>query len=219
MLTGTLFYWHFEDWTVIEALYFCIVTLATVGFGDFTPTTAGTQIFTIFYILTGFGVLVALLTSVAEKYIEQKAEGPGARESVGAPVDSAARRTDRRGFSGRILRAVPDRTPLLAPKMPRGRLAVHKRATSVNRRPGSCQLTPHRRKGVPIRNQSSSTPGPLRFKRGTDGRRCRLAERPAPCLCARQKRRTDLNSDGWASPAPTETTPDNGQHPDDASRL
>ena len=84
VLTGTLFYWRFEDWTIIEALYFCVVTLTTVGFGDFSPTTAGTQIFTIVYILTGFGVLVALLTSVAEKYIEQKAEAGGARARLGA---------------------------------------------------------------------------------------------------------------------------------------
>ncbi len=84
VLTGTLFYWRFEDWTVIEALYFCIVTLTTVGYGDLTPTSDGTQIFTIFYILTGFGVLVALLTSVAEKYIEQKAEGGGARDRLRA---------------------------------------------------------------------------------------------------------------------------------------
>ena len=77
VLTGTLFYWRFEDWTIIEALYFCVVTLTTVGYGDLTPTTAGTQIFTIVYILTGFGVLVALLTSVAEKYISLKAEGGG----------------------------------------------------------------------------------------------------------------------------------------------
>jgi hypothetical protein len=26
VLTGTLFYWRFEDWTIIEALYFCVVT-------------------------------------------------------------------------------------------------------------------------------------------------------------------------------------------------
>ena len=37
VLTGTLFYWRFEDWTVIEALYFCIVTLATVGFPRLHP--------------------------------------------------------------------------------------------------------------------------------------------------------------------------------------
>jgi voltage-gated potassium channel len=82
VLTGTLFYWRFEDWTIIEALYFCVVTLTTVGYGDLSPTTAGTQIFTIVYILTGFGVLVALLTSVAQQYLSQKAEGGRARPRV-----------------------------------------------------------------------------------------------------------------------------------------
>ena len=75
VLTGKLFYWRFEDWTIVEALYFSVVTLTTVGYGDLSPTSAGTQIFTIIYILTGFGVLVALLTSVARQYLRQKAEG------------------------------------------------------------------------------------------------------------------------------------------------
>ena len=52
VLTGTIVYWRFEDWTIIQALYFSVVTLTTVGYGDLTPTSAGTQIFTIIYILT-----------------------------------------------------------------------------------------------------------------------------------------------------------------------
>src|SRR5512132_1059382 len=84
LLTGTLFYWHFEDWTIIEALYFSVVTLTTVGYGDFSPTTPGTQIFTIVYILTGFGVLVALLTSVAQQYLKHKAEPRPARARMRA---------------------------------------------------------------------------------------------------------------------------------------
>jgi voltage-gated potassium channel len=79
LLTGTIFYWRTEDWTIIQALYFSVVTLTTVGYGDFTPTSAGTQIFTIIYILTGLGVFVALLASLADKYIEQKSEGGGVR--------------------------------------------------------------------------------------------------------------------------------------------
>jgi voltage-gated potassium channel len=84
LLTGTIFFWRTEDWTIIQALYFSVVTLTTVGYGDLHPTSAGTQIFTIIYILTGLGVFVALLASVAEKYIEQKSEGGGARERLHA---------------------------------------------------------------------------------------------------------------------------------------
>jgi voltage-gated potassium channel len=89
LLTGTIFYWRAEDWTIIQALYFSVVTLTTIGYGDFTPTSAGTQIFTIIYILTGLGVFVALLASVAEQYIRQKTEGGGARERL------RSRRRDR----------------------------------------------------------------------------------------------------------------------------
>jgi voltage-gated potassium channel len=83
VLVGTIFYWQLEDWTVIEALYFSVLTLTTVGFGDLTPTSEGTQIFTIAYVLIGLGVFVALLTSVAEQFLRQRAErGAAAREHL-----------------------------------------------------------------------------------------------------------------------------------------
>jgi voltage-gated potassium channel len=84
LLTGTIFYWRTEDWTIIQALYFSVVTLTTIGYGDFTPTSAGTQIFTIIYILTGLGVFVALLAAVAAQYIQQKAERTPVRERLQA---------------------------------------------------------------------------------------------------------------------------------------
>ena len=36
LLIGTVFYVRAEGWSVLDALYFCVVTLATVGYGDFT---------------------------------------------------------------------------------------------------------------------------------------------------------------------------------------
>ena len=84
VLTGTIFYWRFEDWSFIKALYFAVVTLTTVGYGDLHPTSDGTRIFTIIYILTGLGVLVALLSSVAQQYIRQKSEGGSARDRLRA---------------------------------------------------------------------------------------------------------------------------------------
>ena len=88
VLTGTLFYWRFEDWTIIEAHYFSVVALTTVGFADFTPTSAGTQIFTIIYILTGIGLLVALLTSVGQQFLSRRPSA-SARFATAAKVAEA----------------------------------------------------------------------------------------------------------------------------------
>ena len=79
LLTATIFYWRFEDWTIVESLYFSVVTITTIGYGDLAPTTPGTQIFTIIYILTGVGLNVALLASVAQQYLRQKSERLDAR--------------------------------------------------------------------------------------------------------------------------------------------
>ena len=36
---GTVTYHLLEGWSFLDSLYFSVVTLATVGFGDLTPTT------------------------------------------------------------------------------------------------------------------------------------------------------------------------------------
>lgn len=82
ILSGTIFYWRFEDWSIVESLYFSVVTLTTVGYGDLHPTTDATRLFTIAYIFVGIGVFVALLASVAEQYVKQKAEAPSTRERL-----------------------------------------------------------------------------------------------------------------------------------------
>ena len=84
VVTGTIFYWRTEDWTIVQSRYFSVVTLTTVGYGDLHPTSAGGQLFTIVYILTGLGVFVALLSSVAGPYIKQKSESPSARDRLQA---------------------------------------------------------------------------------------------------------------------------------------
>lgn len=42
-----------EGWALDEALYFGVVTITTVGYGDFTPTTNSTRLITGFYVLLG----------------------------------------------------------------------------------------------------------------------------------------------------------------------
>lgn len=54
---GVVFYMTFEHLNLIDAFYFSVVTLATVGYGDITPETDIGKIFTTFYIMTGIGVI------------------------------------------------------------------------------------------------------------------------------------------------------------------
>jgi len=50
-LLGTLVYRRLEGWSLVDALYFSVVTLATVGFGDLHPTTVAAKLLTVLYIL------------------------------------------------------------------------------------------------------------------------------------------------------------------------
>jgi len=92
LLIGTVFYARTEGWSVLDALYFCVVTLATVGYGDFAPRTPLGKVFTIVYILIGAGVFVVLAAELAVGVIRLRdGRGEGARaERAGASGSSAA---------------------------------------------------------------------------------------------------------------------------------
>lgn len=67
LIVGTFFYSWVEHWRILDAFYFSVVTLATVGFGDFTPKTDIGKIFTVGYIFVGVGTLVSFITLLATK--------------------------------------------------------------------------------------------------------------------------------------------------------
>jgi hypothetical protein len=64
LLMGTLVYHWLEGWSYLDALYFCVVSLATVGYGDLTPSTPLARAFTIFYLINGIGILLALFDRI-----------------------------------------------------------------------------------------------------------------------------------------------------------
>ncbi|HEY8177875.1 MAG TPA: potassium channel family protein [Candidatus Limnocylindria bacterium] len=75
LATGTIFYSLVEGWSPLDSLYFSVTTLATVGYGDFAPTTGLGKIFTIFFVLAGVGVVVAFASEVARQTINRTTEG------------------------------------------------------------------------------------------------------------------------------------------------
>lgn len=75
LLVGTLVFHEVEGWAYLDSFYFSAITLATVGYGDFTPKTPAGKLLTIFYVFMGFGMLVALLTRFAEAMIQTERAG------------------------------------------------------------------------------------------------------------------------------------------------
>jgi hypothetical protein len=66
LAVGTSVYTLLEGWSPLDSLYFCVVTLATVGFGDYTPTTDLAKLFTIGYIITGIGILATFVSELTK---------------------------------------------------------------------------------------------------------------------------------------------------------
>ena len=65
LLIGTVFYRNVEDWSWLDSLYFSVVTLATVGYGDLSPTTEFGKAFTIIYVLLGLGMIATFASMLA----------------------------------------------------------------------------------------------------------------------------------------------------------
>lgn len=64
---GVVFYHFVENWSWVDSFYFCVVTLATVGYGDITPQTDAGKIFTSFYILIGIGIFALSINYVVKR--------------------------------------------------------------------------------------------------------------------------------------------------------
>ena len=65
-LAGVLGSMAIEGLSPLDAVYFVVSTVATVGYGDITPKTAAGRVLAIFLILAGVGSFVAVFANVIE---------------------------------------------------------------------------------------------------------------------------------------------------------
>ncbi|MAT45733.1 MAG: hypothetical protein CL609_25660 [Anaerolineaceae bacterium] len=72
VLVGTWFYHQFEPTitTWVDAYYFTVITLTTIGYGDISPTIPLAKIFTTLYVFVGLGIIAGLIGLVGEAVIE-----------------------------------------------------------------------------------------------------------------------------------------------------
>lgn len=59
-----------ETHPVVDALYFCIVTMCTIGYGDIAPLTPATKVFACAFVLVGFGFIDILLSGVVNYVLD-----------------------------------------------------------------------------------------------------------------------------------------------------
>eukprot|EP00055_Hartaetosiga_balthica_P017297 m.114824 g.114824 ORF g.114824 m.114824 type:complete len:336 (-) comp9284_c0_seq2:1299-2306(-) len=60
---GVAIFARLESWTFTESLYFNIITVSTIGYGDYIPTSIGAKIFSVFHTTFGMGLFTLLLGS------------------------------------------------------------------------------------------------------------------------------------------------------------
>jgi hypothetical protein len=80
ILGGTVFYHYYEEWTWIDSLYFVIVALTTVGFGDFAPSTELSRAVTIGFVFFGVTLLGTFITLMAKGARARRRSGAGGVE-------------------------------------------------------------------------------------------------------------------------------------------
>ncbi|CAA2993049.1 two-pore potassium channel 3-like [Olea europaea subsp. europaea] len=80
--------------TVVDGLYFCIVTMCTIGYGDITPDSTATKLFSIMFVLVGFGFIDILLSGMVsyvldlqENYLLRTIKGRGSHDPRSCIID------------------------------------------------------------------------------------------------------------------------------------
>lgn len=74
ILSGTLFYTKKEGWGILDAIYFCVVSLIPTGVNtNLSPVTSLGKVFTMLYLIVGTGVMFITLLTLGKTMINTNA--------------------------------------------------------------------------------------------------------------------------------------------------
>jgi len=69
IFAGTTGYRLIEGWSFLDALYMTVITITTVGYGEIHTLSKEGKIFTVFLIMSSFGVMGYIVASIAQSII------------------------------------------------------------------------------------------------------------------------------------------------------
>ena len=72
IIFGTLAFSFVENMTLVEAVYFNIVTIATVGYGDIHPVTPAGRVLAIVLIILGVGTFLGVVANATEMMLNRR---------------------------------------------------------------------------------------------------------------------------------------------------
>jgi voltage-gated potassium channel len=70
ILVGTMGFHAIEDWSLLESFYVTVMTLTTVGYGDFAPRSSTGMLFTVVLVSFGVGTMLYTVGLMAQTMVE-----------------------------------------------------------------------------------------------------------------------------------------------------
>ena len=71
LFVGAFVYSHAEGWNYLDSLYFTVVTVTTIGYGDLAPQTDTGKIFTMFFPFIGIAMAFYFFLYLENMFIKK----------------------------------------------------------------------------------------------------------------------------------------------------
>ncbi|UCF93581.1 MAG: hypothetical protein JSW39_05305 [Desulfobacterales bacterium] len=74
LLIGIIGFMFVENFSLVDSIYFSIVTMATVGYGDIHPQSAAGKILALVLIVGGVGTFLGVVASITDIFVKRREE-------------------------------------------------------------------------------------------------------------------------------------------------
>lgn len=74
LLSGILGFMFMEHLSLVDSIYFSVVTMATVGYGDIHPQSTGGKILALILIVGGVGTFLGIVANITDTFLKRREE-------------------------------------------------------------------------------------------------------------------------------------------------